>query len=92
MARIAMAFFIVMAFSFIPENFPDWFGDWKCEGGRYAGHGNYEGCWYTGTSHGPSTHWGFRHWMWWLLGICLFLYNISLIVASINKYQKENEE
>ena len=36
-----------------------------------------EGCKYAADyQHGPSIHWGFRHWMWTLCGVSLFIWNV----------------
>jgi TRAP-type mannitol/chloroaromatic compound transport system permease small subunit len=73
-------FTIVILVSFIPEMFPEFFGDWVCKGGSYTmkeGHYVRLGCLYgENYQHNPTTHWGFRHWMWTLCGISLFIWNI----------------
>ena len=73
-------FAIAMLVSFIPENFPSFFGDWVCQGGSYVvkeGRYHLEGCKYAADyQHGPSIHWGFRHWMWTLCGVSLFIWNV----------------
>jgi len=55
--------------SFVPEFFPDFFGDWKCDGKK---------CGYA-YLHTNTFHWGFRHWMWTLCGVILFFWNLSEI-------------
>jgi hypothetical protein len=77
--RLVAIFAIAMLFSFIPETFPDFFGDWVCQGGKVIVEGNsYDivGCSYWQQDHMPSTHWGFRHWMWTLCGTSLFIWNV----------------
>ena len=85
--RLVAIFAIAMLFSFIPETFPDFFGDWVCQGGKYQyvenGPDIHEGCMYginASNSHNPTTHWGFRHWMWTLCGASLFIWNIVELV------------
>ena len=82
--RLVAIFAIAMLFSFIPETFPDFFGDWGCQGGKVIVTGNtYDivGCSYgNGVDHMPSTHWGFRHWMWTLCGVSLFIWNVVELI------------
>jgi hypothetical protein len=85
--RVIIIFAIVILLSFIPETFPDFFGDWECQGSKIIGvnEGFYQtqGCSYGGDlEHSPTTHWGFRHWMWTLCGVTLFIWNV---VELINK-------
>lgn len=96
MSRIILLFGVVIMTSFIPENNRDFFGDWLCQGGHHEYFDNgpdiISGCQYSPDMvHGPTWHWGFRHWMWFFMGISLFLYNlilvISLIVLSSHKYE-----
>lgn len=65
--------------TFIPESFPDFFGDKLCIGrslvkgsdGMLAG---YSGCGYGDLgSHEPTYHWGWRHWLWSFMGLALFI-------------------
>lgn len=73
-------FAIAMLVSFIPEAFPDFFGDWTCQGGSFVIKGEYHystGCGYSSNyQHDPTTHWGFRHWMWTGCGVSLFIWNV----------------
>jgi hypothetical protein len=81
--RLVAIFAIAMLFSFIPETFPDFFGDWVCQGGKVIVVGNsYDivGCSYSQQDHMPSTHWGFRHWMWTLCGVSLFIWNVIELI------------
>ena len=69
MGRIVLLFSIVMLMSFIPENNREFFGDWHCDGHNL---------------HEPTWHWGFRHYMWMLMGLALFIYNAVLIVIKLD--------
>lgn len=84
--RLVAIFAIVMLFSFIPETFPDFFGDWVCEGSKLIRVNDIytvEGCTYGGYgSHNPSTHWGFRHWVWTACGVSLFIWNVIELIGS----------
>lgn len=77
--RLVAIFAIAMNLSFIPEMFPEYFGDWVCQGGKVITDGNNwrtEGCSYGNYwDHDPTTHWGFRHYMWTLCGTVLFIWN-----------------
>jgi hypothetical protein len=60
---------MMMVVSFIPEQFREFFGDWKCDG--MFGHTENAqwviekgSCWAIGNiEHNPTWHWGFRHWL-----------------------------
>ena len=88
MLRIAALFLIAIAFTFIPEQYPHIFGDWQCQGSQYIDK-SIVGCRYhvgdAWSEHGPTTHWGYRHFLWFFMGLTLFIYNVVLIVASIHK-------
>lgn len=89
MGRIVLLFGIVMLMSFIPENFRELFGDWQCEGSHYnPSDRSHIGCVYISQyeSHSPTWHWGFRHWIWMLMGVALFIYNTILIIIKIDKH------
>lgn len=86
--RIILLFSAVMAFSLIADSLPDFFGDWKCEGsiekipGIYA----YKGCNYGDFGyHDASWHWGYRHWVFFLMGFCLSIVQAVDIINLINK-------
>ena len=75
--KLISIFAIVILVSFIPESFPDFFGDWTCNGGSYTENYKRVGCLYgENYQHNPTTHWGFRHWMWTICGVCLFIWNV----------------
>jgi len=82
--KLVAIFAIVILFSFVPETFPDFFGDWVCQGGKVIVQGssyNIEGCSYGNQmDHMPTTHWGFRHWMWTLCGVSLFIWNVVELI------------
>ena len=67
-----------MVASYIPELFPNFFGDWLCEGtGNYLSNLNhFEKCNYAGSSynfHNPTWHWGYRHFLFFIMGAVLFI-------------------
>ena len=93
--RVIIIFAIIILLSFIPETFPDFFGDWECQGSKIIGvkEGFYQtqGCSYGGVlEHNPTTHWGFRHWMWTLCGVILFIWNtVELIKKFLNEINEK---
>lgn len=87
--RIILLFTIAMLMTFIPENFRDFFGDWKCQGsGKYLKESwVYSGCNYgeSGT-HEAEFHWGYRHWLFFTMGLTLF---VIQVIDIIDKCLKE---
>jgi len=66
--RVILIFAMVILLSFIPEQFPTFFGDWVCSNAKKCNH--------LYLHSDTTTHWGFRHWMWTLCGVVLFIWNI----------------
>jgi hypothetical protein len=96
--KIILLFTSVMIVSFIPDQFPTFFGDWLCKGGssRFIMstkevYGHYEniGCQYgadsNNSSHEPTWHWGYRHHIFSLMGIVVFILNLIDIFDEKNK-------
>ncbi len=81
--------------SFIPDTFPEFFGDVKCTGSRYVQGEGYRGCELTSfrtpyvTDHGPTTHWGTRHYLWFLMGICLAITQAIGIKLTVDKHEQD---
>ena len=83
--RIFTIFAVVFFASFLPEAYPSFFGDWLCQGS-----GNmvpntyyYERCNHINNYfHNPEWHWGFRHYVWMLMGATLAIYNIIMIIVE----------
>jgi hypothetical protein len=84
--NIIVLFFISILASFIPEYFSGFFGDYHCNGAAYeiAPNGLYirHGCDVSGL-HNPTKHWGYRHYLWSLMGIVLFVAQVVRIINSI---------
>jgi len=95
--NIVAVFIVVILMSFVPDYFYNFFGDWKCEGSRYvseAGNiwGNRIGCTYGDSgNHNPKWHWGYRHWIWFFMGITLFIVQFIRIVNLIDNHQKTSK-
>ncbi len=87
-------FAIIILMSFIPDAFPEFFGDWRCNGGNFVYEGEHStlvGCNYAQRGpHSATTHWGFRHWMWFFCGVTLFIWNLVDLLSdeAKNKYKK----
>lgn len=82
---------VMMAVSFIPEHFREFFGDMKCDGN--FGHTDDTewvfdkgSCYYRGImEHQPTWHWGFRHWLFFTFGIA---FTIISIVRIVEKWER----
>lgn len=78
--KIIEAFAVIIVCSFLPEFFPDLFGDWTCSGSGdlyfidYKPH--YKQCDYMSYFHESTTHYGFRHWTLLTMGVVLFVYRM----------------
>jgi hypothetical protein len=80
--RIIAVFMVAIIMSVIPDLFPNLFGDWLCEG-HYE---QIKGCLYIGeygNFHQPTWHWGYRHWLWFLMGIALFIIQVIDIIDKL---------
>lgn len=97
--NIAVVFIIVILLSYLPDRFPKLFGDWLCEGRKYVSRydsnrdlisGYTIGCDYgiESHSHNPCWHWGYQHWLWFLMGLSLFVVQIFRIGEIINNKNK----
>lgn len=87
---IVALFGVWIMMSFIPDYFHGFFGDWFCQGSKLVGrdalgYANYEGCDESLYEHNPTWHWGWRHWLWQIMGIILFIVQAFRIGAFIAK-------
>ena len=97
--RVIVLFGMAMLVSFIPDYFHNFFGDWTCKGsgiGKYYpadannyAHTIYNGCMYGGDNHLSKTHWGYRHWLFFAMGLTLF---IIQTIDIINYNLRENDK
>ena len=90
--NIILVFLIVMLASLIPGTYPEFFGDWFCKGSgvRRADY-SYPLCDYgvgANQFHLPVWHWGYRHWIWMVMGISLFIVQCIRIGYIIDKEEK----
>jgi hypothetical protein len=73
--KLALVFIIIMCASFIPQWFPDLFGDWTCKGGLSC---NELNCGFEGRP--PRHHYGFRHWVFIIMGVTFTIISLVEVV------------
>lgn len=85
--RIILLFSILIALSFVPEYYHLFFGDWYCQGSTWVAYekvtqyyGHQVGCMHGEVNHQPVWHWGYRHWLYFSMGICLSIVQFFGIV------------
>lgn len=93
--KILVVFVVMFFASFVPESNHEMFGDWKCKGTTI----NYDekndnhfivGCRYQGyNSHGPSWHWGMRHWIWLFTGITFSIWTVVEVIIESEKNSRK---
>lgn len=88
--RVMAMFIVAILASKIPDLFPFFFGDWKCDGRyfiQYNEHGPdlYGPCDYGNNTHYSSLHWGYQHYLFFLMGLSLVIIQIVDIFNLINK-------
>lgn len=80
--RIILLFATAIMLSTVPDYFHNFFGDVYCGGnqkiGTYCPHGRY-------GIRGVSYHWGYRHWLYFSMGVCLSVIQIMNIINYISK-------
>ena len=86
--KILCLFGFAMFFSIAGEYLTIFFGDWTCIGSgdlikglNYNYH--FENCNYNGY-HKPTLHWGYRHYLFTLMGITFFIMQITNIISHID--------
>jgi len=88
--RIIALFSAAILISMIPNLFPNFFGDWICEGRTHKYDENiahYVGCDYGVliNDHNPNWHWGYQHWLFFAMGVSLSIVQIVDIISIANK-------
>lgn len=86
--RVIALFMLAILISKIPELFPDFFGDWHCEGRKQIWteeiHYQYVGC-DMFQAHNPTWHWGYQHYLFFLMGLSLAIIQIVDIIKIAEK-------
>ena len=74
--RVIMLFIIAILFSLIPDvcNLHPLFDDTFCTG---------KPCTAFMAGHLPEYHWGYRHWLWAIMGFVLFIIQSTKIISLI---------
>lgn len=84
--QIILIFSVLILASIIPDLWPEFFGDWKCQGNDWTNPLNeHPNCHYINSQHNPTTHWGWRHWLFSMMGLSLFVLQIFRIGNFIIK-------
>lgn len=92
--RIVFLFSFAIAFSLLGTYLHEFLGDWSCNGsvsivvlknGYY-----YTGCNYLNNFHNAQIHWGYRHWLLFLMSLSLAIVQLVGIINYISKKNKSN--
>lgn len=73
---------VMFVMSFIPENYPESFGDYLCPSSKGFGY-------HTPHSE-PVVHWGFRHHVWMWTGIVLLVANIIFLAMKLDEWKEDS--
>ena len=85
--QIVFTFSTGILSTYVPELFRDFFGDWMCQGN--FNWKNTTECNYLNTSiHDPQWHWGWRHWLWAMMGLCIFVLQFFNVIRIIDEKEK----
>lgn len=87
--RVIALFTIAILFSYLGDYLSPYFGDWYCQGRKWAG-SDLIGCdvSYCGASHNPKSHWGYRHYLFFLMGFSLFIIQVIDIISNLENNEK----
>lgn len=88
--KIILLFVTAIAVSFLTDHLHTFLGDWFCIGKYWNPnqglYGDYVGCQYGGSGNHTNTwHWGYRHWLVFLMGLCLAIVQIVDIINTTDK-------
>lgn len=80
--KVILLFSIAILSTFIGDYLHEFFDDYHCDGsGNRVELGIYEKCNYGEYGiHGPTWHWGYRHWLYLCMCIVLFIIQVVDIV------------
>lgn len=95
--QIILLFAFAIGMSFVADSLHNFFGDFHCNGsGKLINDGTlfgkYNGCntldIFGGREHDPTWHWGYRHYIFFLGGVCLFIVqSIYIIDYALKKFK-----
>jgi hypothetical protein len=80
--RVIIVFSIGIVSTFVTDHFHDFFGDWTCKGCNYGESGYF-------ATHQPTLHWGYRHWLYFLMCLVLFVIQAIDIIEYANSNKKQ---
>lgn len=86
--RVIALFLVAILVSKIPELYPNFFGDWLCQGTLERindSHYEFKGCNHLNVWHDPQFHWGYQHFLFFLMGLSLAIIQIVDIVKIAQK-------
>ncbi len=95
--NVIAVFMTVILMSFVPGLVPNFFGDTLCQGSGHPvenphGPNYYQFCNYGNSGfHEPEWHWGYQHWLWFIMGICLFIIQAVRIINIIDAKEEEKK-
>jgi len=86
--QVFALFGILILCTFIPDYLHGFFGDTFCKGNISPLPIDCPSGWSRlSNTHGETWHWGYRHWLWFTMGLCLFIIQIVRIVSFMeDKY------
>ena len=81
--KIISLFTIAILSTFVGDYLHSFLGDWQCLGSGYINNKfHYERCNYAGSLfHDPRWHWGYRHWLYFSMCLCLFVIQAKDIIT-----------
>ena len=80
-ARVVALFMGAILITFIPENYPEFFGDYICKASANIACGTADPVGHTI----PRLHWGYRHYLFFTMGLVLFIIQIFSIANQNEK-------
>lgn len=80
--RIILIGIVALCSSYIPDLYPNFFGDWYCEGSGELTNNHFAKCDYNNDYHNPEWHWGYRHYIYFIMCIVLLIVQINDIAEQ----------
>jgi hypothetical protein len=90
--KIIMLFTVAIFSTFVGDLLHSFFGDWWCDGSGEPifvketkstfEHYEYLGCRYINEGHISQWHWGYRHWLYFIMCITLFVIQVVDIINT----------
>lgn len=87
--RVILLFTVAIFSTFVGDYLHDFLGDWKCAGSGKLVDYHYEGCNYRNYYHDAILHWGYRHWLYLIMCIILFIIQVVGIVSYIDSKEEK---